>query len=538
MNRLTSGMVPLFALLLVVGCTTEPTDDLRKGTARLDAAPSQLFIELGATKTVDVSAVDDQGNEISSAYEVTNVGSGITVVRDSTFLPVFINDSTLAVPPEAPIFRFIVTGTAYASTSFTVSNGAKEVVIPVQVIPQAGIAVTFSSVTPALGDTVTITAPAGTSFALTSTVTVAGATLQPLIVSQSETEIRFIPPPNINAALTISEVTSVAAPGLTFAPATTQILTTPLFDSLDVTFSTTTPTVGQTVTVTLPSPLIKFQPTTTINFPDELATPANFVVSADSTTLTFEAPPNATGPGLVDSVVFPGNFALSLPTRPTVIAENIGTTVAATFSTLTPAVNQTVTVTAPAGFGFDPAATIDFSGIAGEVLSQTGSAITFTPAPGTISPVNIAGVVLNSAPQFVLTMKTTDTLAASATVPTAAGTDAPGTAPTLTTPGVGGTSAFYDAPDFAASDFRYYKFVVGTAADYTITLDWTIGSDVDLFVCPSPIAAGFANCDFAAASSDHPESSTFTLAAGTYILVANDFALDAIATTLHFSISR
>jgi hypothetical protein len=538
MNRLTSGMAPLFALLLVAGCATDPTDDLRNGTARLDAAPSQLFIELGATKTVDVSAVDDQGNEISSAYEVTNVGSGITVVRDSTFLPVFINDSTLAVPPEAPIFRFIVTGTAYASTSFTVSNGVKEVVIPVQVVPQAGIAVTFSSTTPALGDTVTITAPAGTSFALTSTVTVAGATLQPLIVSQSETEIRFIPPPNINASLTISDVTSAAAPTLTFSPATTQILTTPLFDSLDVTFSTTTPSVGQTVTVTLPSPLIKFQPTTAINFPDQLASPANFVVSADSTTLTFEAPPNATGPGLVDSVVFPGNFALSLPTRPTITAENIGTTVAATFSTLTPAVNQTVTVTAPAGFSLDPAATIDFGGIPGEILSQTGSAITFTPAPGTISPVNITGVLLNSAPQFILTMQTTDTIAASATVPAAGGTDAPGTAPTLTTPGAGGTSAFYDAPDFAAADFRYYKLVVGTAADYTITLDWTIGSDIDLFVCTSPVAPDFSNCDFAAASSDHPESSTFTLAAGTYILVANDFALDAIGTTIHFSVSR
>jgi hypothetical protein len=538
MNRLTSGMAPLFALLLVAGCTTDPTDDLRNGTARLDASPSQLFIELGATKTVDVSAVDDQGNEISSAYEVTSVGSGITVVRDSTFLPVFVNDSTLAVPPEAPIFRFIVTGTAYTSTSFTVSNGEKDVVIPVQVIPQAGIAVTFSSTTPALGDTVTITAPAGTSFALTSTVTVAGATLQPLIVSQSETEIRFIPPPNINAPLTISDVTSAAAPTLTFSPATTQILTTPLFDSLDVTFSTTTPTVGQTVTVTLPSPLIKFQPTTTMAFPDELATPANFVVSADSTTLTFEAPPNATGPGLIDSIIFPGNFALSLPTRPTITAENIGTTVAATFSTLTPAVNQTVTMTAPAGFSFDPAATIDFSGIAGEVLSQTGSAITFTPSPGLTSPVNITGVLLNTAPQFNLTMQTSDTIATSATVPTAAGTDASGTAPTLTTPGVGGTSAFYDAPDYAAAPDHFYKLVVGTAGDYTITLDWTVGSDIDLFVCPSPIAAGFANCDFAAATGNHPESSVYTLAAGTYFLVGDDFGADATGTTLHISVSR
>src|SRR5512144_129597 len=125
MNRLTSGMVPLVALLLLAGCTNDPTESLRTGTARLDAAPSQLFLQLGESKTVDVSAVDEQGNQISSAYEVTNTGSGITVLRDSSFLPVFNTDSTLAVPPQAVIFRYIVTATGYGATSFTVSANGK-----------------------------------------------------------------------------------------------------------------------------------------------------------------------------------------------------------------------------------------------------------------------------------------------------------------------------------------------------------------------------------------------------------------------------
>jgi len=123
-------MVAFLALLVVAGCHGDPTEPLRNGISRIDAAPSQVFVELNATKTVDVSAVDDQGNQISSAYEVTSIGSGITVKRDSTFLQVFINDSTLSVPPEAPIFRYIVTGTGYGPTSFEVSAGGQKVVVP------------------------------------------------------------------------------------------------------------------------------------------------------------------------------------------------------------------------------------------------------------------------------------------------------------------------------------------------------------------------------------------------------------------------
>jgi hypothetical protein len=526
----------LFALLLVAGCSSDPTSDLRNGVSRVDAAPSQLFVELGATKTVDITAVDDQGNQISSAYEVTNVGSGITVVRDSSFLPVFINDSTLAVPPEAPVFRYIVTGTAYSTTSFTVGAGGKTVQVPVQVIPQAGIAVTFSSTTPALGDTITITAPAGTTFAPTSTVTVAGATLQPLIVSQTSTEIRFLAPPNINAPLTISDVSSDGAPGLVFAPATTQILTTPLFDSLDVTFDNTAPNVGQTVTVSLPSPLIKFQPTTVINFPDQLASPANFLVSADSSTLTFEAPPNATGSGLIDSIIFPGNFALSLPSRSTITAENIGTQLAATFSTQTPTANQSVTLTAPAGFNLDPAATITIADVAPIVTGRTANSITFLPNPGIVGPADLTGVILATAPQFSLGFQTVDTLTVGATVTPLAGTGAPGTAPAIAVPAVGQTTALIDGGtyDYAAPIFggafgtfpaRLYKLVVPTGRDITVTINWNSGEDLggywfaaDGTTEPPTLVAADAG-----GGGAFPETSTSTFAAGTYLLAVVNF---------------
>jgi hypothetical protein len=156
-------MVPLLALLLAAACSGDPTDPLRGGVTRLDAAPSQIFLQLGESKTVDISALDEQGNQISSAYEVTDTTGGISVKRDSTFLPIFIDDSTLSVPPEAPIFRYLVTATGYGPASFTVATGGNDVTVPVQVVAQTVLEAQISNLTPALGEVVTITAPSGST---------------------------------------------------------------------------------------------------------------------------------------------------------------------------------------------------------------------------------------------------------------------------------------------------------------------------------------------------------------------------------------
>ena len=84
MNRFRSGLVPLCALLVLAGCSSEPTGDLRDTTPEIVATPTQLFIELGGTKTVEVGAVDAQGNPLDFNYEVTSTGAGITVRRDSS----------------------------------------------------------------------------------------------------------------------------------------------------------------------------------------------------------------------------------------------------------------------------------------------------------------------------------------------------------------------------------------------------------------------------------------------------------------------
>jgi hypothetical protein len=574
MNRLTSGLAALASLLLIAGCAGDPAESLRGPVTELTALPSQLFIELGATKKVDVSAVDGQGNQLTENFVVTSVGSGITVTRDSSFRGVFQSDSLFAVPAEDLQFRFTVVGTAYGATSFTVSAGGVDKVIPVQVAPQNQIGTTFSTLTPALGDTVTITAPAGATFTQTAKLqlTPTSDSTDARIVERDPngTFIRFIPPPNLNGPLIISEVTSTAAPGLVFSPATSELLTTPVIDSVDVTFSTATPTLGQTVTATIQNPLIKFRPdvasTGLVRFglsfagqlpgplqgPDSLhlrsgAGPQAVVVAADSNSLTFQAPPNAAGAATVISFVFPGGFSLALPTRAGITSPNVGLTVNATFSTATPDTLAPVTITAPAGFKFGPLAT-DSVTIGGQLavnqsVAVDGSTITVIPIPGSAGTAVISGVQPTAAPQFTLTLPTVATVTAPALVPLE-GTGDITTAPTLVVPTAGNSTSFDDAGAFEGvgdccfdGDVRFYKITLAATTTLTGTLNWFQDQDMGLYWVAADGVTAVGNLDGDSnGAGGHPETSTVTLTAGTYFVGVVNFGVGTpsfFSLTLH-----
>ncbi|MBA3496405.1 MAG: hypothetical protein H0T86_04810, partial [Gemmatimonadales bacterium] len=418
-------MAPLFALLLAAGCGTEPTDDLRNGAVRIEAAPSQIFLQLDETKTVDVTAVDSQGNRISTAYEVTSTGPGITVVRDSSYLPVFVDDSTLGAPPEAPTFRFRVTATGYGASSFTVSAEGRDVTVPVQVVAQNTIEAEISDTAPALNEVVTITAPPGITFSPTTTVTLADTTaVQPaaVTVAPDGKSLTFLPPPNATGAqLVISDVVSDGAPGVPFSPSTAARITTPRLTVFDGTVSNLAPAANEAITITLNG--TTFDPFT-----------ATFAVGATPATL----------------------------------------------------------------------------------IGATANTATVIPAPGSTGLLFINGAVIDTLPQFLLTLSNaeTDTLTVGP-AGTAAGTDDPSTAPSLAVPDSGFSAPFFDTADFVASPDRFYKLVVTAAGDYTISLGFGTGSDIDLFLCPAPGAID-GSCDFQAALSNNPEVGVYTLTPGTY----------------------
>jgi hypothetical protein len=197
MNRLTSGTVSLIALLVVSGCNNDPTEDLRGPVSRIQATPSTVNVTQGKVKTIQFTALDDQGNLIPSAYEVSAVGSGISVRRDSTFFEQFVGDS-LTVPPTASTWQFIVSGIDLTTSSFTVSAAGQQVTIPVTVsadpanVPGAP---TVVSTGPNASDETVIAPQPGFLFSPDAAVSFDAGPAIVLSVAEDGTSITILPPP-------------------------------------------------------------------------------------------------------------------------------------------------------------------------------------------------------------------------------------------------------------------------------------------------------------------------------------------------------
>jgi hypothetical protein len=294
MKRLLLGMAPTLVLLAGIGCSSDPLGDLQNGMDHLTATPSQMFLQPGETKTVLVSGFDAQGNPQSADYVVSDPGSNIAIKRDSTFLPDFINDSTLQVPPTAPTYRFIVTSTGYGATSFTITADGKSVTVPVQNAAQTVLAAEVSDTEPALGEVVTITLPAGVSFSPTTTVTLADPlAVQPFAVTiaPDNKSLTFLPPPNMTSQqLIISDVVSDAVPGTPFSPVTAQRFTTPQLTALNATISNLAPAALQQITVTINGGAT-FDPATTFT----IGANAAIITNLTTTSATLLPIPGSSG---------------------------------------------------------------------------------------------------------------------------------------------------------------------------------------------------------------------------------------------------
>jgi hypothetical protein len=529
MQPLMARMV-LFGLLAVLACHGDPTEN--EGTPTdIVAQPAVVFVAQGTTEPVLISVVDEDGQALQADFTVANIGPGITVEPDPTFLQL---SSANQIRRQA---RFFVTANELAASSFEVSALGLTDTVEVTSIP-AGLAATISDTQPALGDTISITAPAGTFFTPATTVTFEGAL--PFIVSQDASTIVFIPMPNINGPAVLSDVGVTSNPNLTFSLATTDTIRTDSLVNVGAALSTTTPALAAPVTLTLPAGLrVIPESLPSLTIANAAVPPRDVTLSPDSSTITFVPPPNADSFVVVPGVVpqrlaqcctatriigldtIPG-YALALPTSAKVTTP-VFATVPSTVSDVAPDVNEAVTLTStdPA-FTFGPGVGVLVGAAEGAVSSASGNSLTFTAPAAATGPITIVGVGFAG---FSLTLPSTaPPITVSATVPTLAGTGDPGTAPSVITPDEGFSSLLVDLPPFNGVDFvdAYYEFVVTEAGVYTITMNWDIGDDVDLLVCPAATVATFG-CDFTAATGDHPESADFALDPGTYYIVADDF---------------
>src|SRR5690606_20128695 len=194
----------------------------------------------------------------------------------------------------------------------------------------------------------------------------------------------------------------------------------------------------------------------------------------------------------------------------------------ATLSTASPATDEVVVLTAPAGFAFSETSSVTFAiGQPAQIVdvADDGSTISFIAKPKSGGEITITDIV----PGYAPTLKIPLVLTSEITVPEDSpySSDAPGTAPTIAAPALGETinmSVIQIAPD-------QFTNITIPEADVTldITLDWVGGADVDFFFCNADLT-GCASAPLggnAARTGDHPEHMQVTFAAaGTYVFVS------------------
>lgn len=525
MKRLLRGSVVLAVAVGFLSCSGDPTSDFRQPSG-IVASPTSVFINVGDTEPVVASLQDDQGNQIAAEYTVTDVGPGLTVVQDTAF------QHTTAGLNIANAVRFQVTGTAIANSSFTINAGGESLVVPVRVTP-AAIDIAISNPTPAWGDTITLTAPAGVLFTPESEVTFAGGPPGDIVsLSPDGTVLTVVPGPNVSGVVTVTHTTVTYDQSLDFTVTSNGTVTTPTLTEVAGTFSTQTPALGASVTYTLPAG-IRVIPATVMAAGGLTVAgaipPRNVTVSADSAVITFVPAPNSDSVLVIDGVV-----PQVLPQFPQILLSTQKVTtprvdsLPATLSSTTPAVNAPVTLTSTdAAFTFVAPGVIGISGDSNAIVTaQTATTITFLPRPGAAGKVGVGAVDVVG---FGLPLTSTaPAIAVSSTVPSLPGTDNAATAPALTMPAVGGTSGLYDAGTFQADIFapnvdQVYRMVVPGASSYTVTVDWNNSADVDVALCSEATCTTAPN--FAAATASQPESTTYTFTgAGTFYLVLDLFA--------------
>ncbi|HEU4680627.1 MAG TPA: hypothetical protein VFS51_02700 [Gemmatimonadales bacterium] len=529
----------LFGALAGLACHGEPTGNEGTPTSII-AKPEVVFVSQGASEAVIVTVVDEDGQALQADFTVSNVGAGITVVEDTTFLQV---TSANQIRRQA---RFFVTGGDLTATSFVVSALGVSDTIQVTSVP-ATLAATFSDTLPALGDTISITAAPGTFFTESSVLTFEGAA--PVVVSQDASTIVFIPFPNINGPAGVSDVGVTSNPSLTFDLATTSRVKTDSVVDIGANVVPLAPALGGTVTLTLPVALRAIPESIAatgvgadtiprgLSIAGSPVLPRDVTLSADSLTITFVPPPNA------DSfVVVPGVIAQRLPMYPLELATTARVTAAvvdsipATLSATAPAVNEVVTLTrTDAAFTFDPDAVLLVGADALSVVTARaadGSSISFVPRPLAAGNVSVDGVTIVG---FSLTLPAQAPPITVGPATPIAGTGDPATAPALPVPAAAGqATATFDDAVFTAADItgdggvgaQYYTITLGAPATLTISISSTAGEpDLDGVICNDTACSA---PDFTLASTAHDESAAVALAAGTHILAVVNF--DGVAT--------
>jgi hypothetical protein len=217
MNRSMCGGFLLAGMIVLGGCSGDPTGDLVGTGATLSPTPSSLFLGQGQEEAIVVNVVDAQGNQQDLTGFSFQAGAGVTVTEDTTFL-------STSAGQLGTSRRLFVRGDAATATSVSITANSLTSNVPVKVTP-IGTTVTLSNAAPAANEGLVITLPAGYKFGSGGGASVAGALGITTAVAPDSTSATVLLPPGVTGPVTVDSVAVDFVPGVLFSLPTTEVVT-------------------------------------------------------------------------------------------------------------------------------------------------------------------------------------------------------------------------------------------------------------------------------------------------------------------------
>lgn len=303
-------------------CSGDPTDVSDGVPSAIVASPQRVFVVQGASEAVSVRLLDERGNPVPTTFTLTAPASGaFTVTEDTTQKLVYDAAGVLVRPSSTTSARYIVAASGFAKDSFKVESAdGKSTYVVVSSYPTT-VPVTFSTTTPAVGQVITVTAPAGTFFRPTTTATIPGGTVNILTRAADSNSVTIGISAGSNGPITFTNLGIRSDPSLSFSVPTATSIKLAAVTTFPATISSTTPSGGAATTVTAGAGF-KFSPSATVSIGGTTAVTSG--ISADSSVLTIRPIPGSTGAVLVTGGVA-GGFALG-PLPSTIASVTAGAT--------------------------------------------------------------------------------------------------------------------------------------------------------------------------------------------------------------------
>lgn len=266
MNAVKRCLALIAATLLVGACGGDPTADDAGAGLTIRATPGAVWVRNNSTAGVLIEAVDKLGGPTSGSWSVTNVSGPFNVVLDSAYQ----NTSTGSLGVAS---RYVITPTSEGDGSMTIEGTGGTILIPIRIAPDSSaFAAVVSNASPTIGDTITITAPAGTRFTSGTTVNFYNGPLAlnlqqgatPKITSidaPDSTVLHVIPPAGAEGQARITGISNPSTPSLTVTARTVTELTAVDTKTLTGSYSTGNTGVAPNtpITITLTQPGYRFR---------------------------------------------------------------------------------------------------------------------------------------------------------------------------------------------------------------------------------------------------------------------------------------